>query len=243
MSYPIHPAAEIFPMMAEKEFADFKKDIDAYGVKEWGTLYRGQVLDGRNRYKACQELGIEMTFCEIDDTEDFDPIAYVLSHNLHRRHLTTGQRADVAAKIATMRHGGDRKSEEIKTSKDVLISEAASQMKVSTASVDRARRVHNKGSDAVKKAVADGTLSVATAAALVDAVPDKEEQTAIVTTQTPKEVAKTTRKKTKTLPSVPKDMTKNNKSVDEFLMVWGNANSTGKRAIWLWLCDNYEGAT
>jgi hypothetical protein len=34
-----------------------------------------------------------------------------------------------------------------------------------------------------------------------------------------------------------------NGSVDKFLIVWEQANATGKRAIWLWLCDNYEGAS
>jgi ParB-like chromosome segregation protein Spo0J len=176
----VHPVATLFPMMDDVSFLALKEDIKEHGIKEFGTLYRGQVLDGRNRYKACQELGIEMDFCEIEDKEDFDPIAYVLSHNLHRRHLTTGQRADVAAKVATMRHGGDRKSEETKGSKDTLISEAASQMKISPASVKRAKKVHAKGSEAVKQAMADGTLPVTTAAALVDAVPDKGQQTKLM---------------------------------------------------------------
>jgi hypothetical protein len=175
--YPIHPAAEIFPIMGDKEFAEFKKDVETYGVKEFGTLYRGAVLDGRNRYKACQELGIEMTFCEIDEDENFDPIAYVLSHNLHRRHLNAGQRADVADKIATMRQGTrtDIGSKDTKS-----ITDAAEQMKVSPASVKRRRKVRNKGSDEVNAAITDGTLPVTTASEFVDAVPDKHLQTEIV---------------------------------------------------------------
>ena len=132
----------------------------------------------RNRYKACQELGIEMDFCEIEDKEDFDPIAYVLSHNLHRRHLTTSQRSDVAGKVATMRAGDNQHSKEVVSKDTTSINEAAAQMKVSPASVKRAKKVHSKGSESTKKALADGSLPVTTAAAFVDAVPDKEEQEA-----------------------------------------------------------------
>lgn len=238
MSYPIHPAAEIFPMMVDSQFAEFKKDIETYGVKEWGTLYLGQVLDGRNRYKACQELGIEMTFCEIEDTEDFDPVAYVLSHNLHRRHLTESQRSMVAAKVAKMTHGGNRKGDQ---EDNCTLEQAASIMKVSDGSVKRAKKVIADGASEVQQAVEQGELPVSVASDFVKAVPDKKQQTEIVSKGA--DAVRQAVKETKTVPSVPKDVTKNNKSVDEFLIVWGNANSTGKRAIWLWLCDNYEGAT
>jgi ParB-like chromosome segregation protein Spo0J len=245
-AYEVHPAAELFPMMGDREFSEFKADIETHGIKEWGTLYRGQVLDGRNRYKACQELGIEMDFCEIEDKEDFDPIAYVLSHNLHRRHLTTSQRSDVAGKVATMRHGGDRKSEDIKGSKDTLIddtksiADAAAQMKVSPASVKRAKKVHAKGSESTKKALADGSLPVTTAAAFVDAVPDKKEQEAIVA-QGPsavKEAVKTVPKK------VPKGsaVVPNVKSyLTDFKAFWNKCDEIGKKAIYVWLQDNYTG--
>lgn len=239
-AYEIHPAAELFPMMGEKEFTEFKSDIATHGIKEWGTLYRGQVLDGRNRYKACQELGMEMDFCEIEDKEDFDPIAYVLSHNLHRRHLTTSQRSDVAAKVATLRHG-EVGNGRVEVSKDTsTIDEAAAQMKVSPASVKRAKKVHSKGSESTKKALADGSLPVTTAAAFVDAVPDKEEQEAIVAqgTAAVKEAAKTVPKKvakgSAVIPEVKSYLT-------DFKKFWSKCDEIGKKAIYVWIQDNYKG--
>jgi ParB-like chromosome segregation protein Spo0J len=175
--YPIHPAAEIFPMMGDEEFAEFKKDVETYGVKEFGTLYRGQVLDGRNRYKACQELGIEMTFCEIEDTKDFDPVAYALSHNLHRRHLTESQRAMVAGKLATMKHGGDRKSDQ---EPNLSLEKASSMLSVSKGSAKNAKKVIANGAVEVQQAVEQGSLPVSVASELVKAVPDKQQQTEIV---------------------------------------------------------------
>ena len=201
IKYENHPLADIFPMMEEKELQKLADDIKVNGQQEAGLIYEGKILDGRNRYAACLVAGVEMEFAEYEPSENgsgfcpvFDPLAYVLSHNLHRRHLTTSQRSDVAAKVATMRQGTrtDLASKDAKS-----IDEAAAQMKVSPASVQRAKKVHAKGSESVKKALADGSLPVTTAAAFVDAVPDKAEQEAIVA-QGPaavKEAAKTVPKK------------------------------------------------
>ncbi|MER2556413.1 MAG: hypothetical protein ABTQ93_02875 [Candidatus Competibacter denitrificans] len=51
----------------------------------------------------------------LTETREFDdnsePIAYVLSANVHRRHLTKGQQAmAVALAYSEAKHGGDRKS-------------------------------------------------------------------------------------------------------------------------------------
>jgi hypothetical protein len=137
------------------------------------------VLDGRNRYKACQELGIEMTFCEIEDNEDFDPIAYVLSHNLHRRHLTESQRAMVAAKLAKLQHG------HVKSQKDdgqicLSVKEASKMVNASERSTKHAKKVIADGASEVQQAVEQGELPVSVASEFVKAVPDKNEQTKII---------------------------------------------------------------
>jgi hypothetical protein len=83
-------------MMSDEEFRALKADIKEHGQCEMIVLFEGRILDGRNRYRACVELGIEPDVCEIDDPKYCpDPIAYVVSHNLHRRHLTREQRADI----------------------------------------------------------------------------------------------------------------------------------------------------
>jgi len=58
------------------------------------------ILDGRNRYKACLELGIEPDVCELEECDD--PVAYVISTNLHRRHLTKAQWAAIAVEYIPM---------------------------------------------------------------------------------------------------------------------------------------------
>lgn len=83
-----HPAADAFPMMDPSRYAELLDDISVHGQREAITLYEGKILDGRNRYKACLELGI------IPKTKKFDgdPWAYVWSLNGSRRDRGAEQR-------------------------------------------------------------------------------------------------------------------------------------------------------
>lgn len=83
-----HPAADAFPMMGHKRYQELLEDIRAHGQRETVTVCEGMILDGRNRYKACLELGIEP---ELQVFEG-DPWAYVWSLNGQRRDLVSEQR-------------------------------------------------------------------------------------------------------------------------------------------------------
>jgi hypothetical protein len=91
-----HPAAAIFPMLDEVELTQLAEDIKENGLIERISLYEGMILDGRNRYLACQQAGVEPRFDELPFVNDC-PVTWVISKNLHRRHLTVSQRAMVAA--------------------------------------------------------------------------------------------------------------------------------------------------
>jgi 16S rRNA G966 N2-methylase RsmD len=91
-----HPYADIFPMMSEEEYITLRADIEANGLREAIWLYEGQILDGRNRYRACVDVGVDVrTEAYLGD----DPLAFVVSLNLARRHLNPGQLAAVSLKI------------------------------------------------------------------------------------------------------------------------------------------------
>lgn len=99
--YQVHPAAEIFPMLDEDVLADLAEDIAMHGLREPVYLFRdpqmGEVLlDGRNRLAACEMLGIEPATRFFEGP---DPLEFVLSQNLHRRHLSAGQRAAIAEQM------------------------------------------------------------------------------------------------------------------------------------------------
>jgi N6-adenosine-specific RNA methylase IME4 len=83
-----HPAADAFPMMEAKRFDELKDDIRAQGQLEEITLCDGMILDGRNRYRACVEIGITPKTRNYDG----DPWAYAWSLNGERRDLVAEQR-------------------------------------------------------------------------------------------------------------------------------------------------------
>lgn len=170
----VHPAANLFPMMAEKEFAELVEDIRQHGQEEQIIVWRGQLLDGRNRLKACEQLGIQPNIGELDG--DLDPVQYVLSHNLHRRHLTETQRSMVAAKLANLRNGQKKVTQAESIDSATSLEDAAGLLGVGRASVQRARKVIDKAAPALIEAVERGEVAVSLAAKLVDECDDKREQ-------------------------------------------------------------------
>lgn len=83
-------------MLPEGELSELANDIKTNGLKEKIWLYEGKILDGRNRWLACKQAGVEPK--TTDYTGD-TPASFVLSLNLHRRHLTPSQKATVAVEI------------------------------------------------------------------------------------------------------------------------------------------------
>ena len=86
----IHPLADMVPAMTEEEYQALRADIQQHGLLEPITTYEGKILDGRHRYRACQEIGIEARTVAY---EGDSPARYVASLNIHRRHLSISQRA------------------------------------------------------------------------------------------------------------------------------------------------------
>jgi hypothetical protein len=180
---PIHPAADIFPVLSDADFAELRHDIELHGVLEPIWVDReGRVLDGRHRLRAAHEL--EMT-CQTFVYDGPNPIGFVLSHNLHRRHLTTSQRAMVAAKMATLREG--RPSKDTPQKCGVSTKQAAEKLRVSTRTVENAKTVLQHGSQNIVHAVETGELRVGRAALLATAAiaePQTIEGSSIETAET-----------------------------------------------------------
>lgn len=89
-----HRLAGLIPQMSDVEFAELRDDITANGLKQPIVLFEGEILDGRHRYRACVDAGVEPEFTEYDgDT----PASFVLSLNVKRRQLSKSQRAAIAA--------------------------------------------------------------------------------------------------------------------------------------------------
>jgi hypothetical protein len=93
-----HPLAEMFPLMSEDELAALTADIKENGLQEAIDLYEGQIVDGRNRHAACLRCGIEPRFVEYRGD---DPLGFIISKNLHRRHLSQAAKGEIVIKILT----------------------------------------------------------------------------------------------------------------------------------------------
>jgi hypothetical protein len=130
-------------------------------------------FDGRNRYMAARQLGIEYPLTEYEGS---DPLGYVISLNLKRRHLSESQRAMVAAKLANMPDGGDRSKQHSANLHSA--SEAAAMLNVSERTVKTAKQVQEHGAPELQHAVESGQVSVSAAADI--ATKPKEEQREIV---------------------------------------------------------------
>jgi hypothetical protein len=108
---PVHPAADLFPLMTPDELKALGEDIKANGLRVpvviWYLEETGEafLLDGRNRLDAMELVGLDTAdHIRRDGLNEgywskLDPYAFVLSANVHRRHLTAEQKRDVIAKL------------------------------------------------------------------------------------------------------------------------------------------------
>ena len=94
-----HKYAQLFPLASEGELAEMAADIKQRGLLHPIITVNGQILDGRNRFRACELAGVTPVFREY---EGVDPLADVISWNLHRRQLSTSQRAALAVELKPM---------------------------------------------------------------------------------------------------------------------------------------------
>jgi ParB-like chromosome segregation protein Spo0J len=189
---PPHPVAALFPMMEGKEFENFVEDIRKNGVRDKILPLSADgkwLLDGRNRLAACKKLGIEGQLRLVpqrDLDDEFKMIAFIISRNLHRRHLSSSQHdemeaglrplVEAAAKGRQRAAGGDKvserakgersPSEEGKRSKDHSGETdhiIAKMVDKSPISVYKRRVVRERGSRQVKKDLKDKKISLALA--------------------------------------------------------------------------------
>jgi hypothetical protein len=170
---PIHPAAEIFPLLPRKELEDLAEDIKNRGLKEAVVLHPdGSVLDGRNRLRACALAGRIPRF-KLWEGRTGEEVGYVLSTNLRRRHLNGSQLSMVAAKLTKLPQGRPDKSANLP---EITQSEAAAALKVSVRNVRKARKIDDDAPDNIKRLVHQGMLKVAYAVARASA--DEKERIA-----------------------------------------------------------------
>ena len=171
---PISDLARVFPDMPPEDFVRLVASIREDGLMDPITVWRGQVIDGRHRYAACAEAGVERRFEYLDD--DADPLRYILARNDLRHHLDESQRAVVAHKLsASSACGRPRKENGANLHSSFTRAEAAALLRVSRRTVAHAARVLSEDSpaaSAVRLAVEQGQITVSDASRVIDEPPE-----------------------------------------------------------------------
>lgn len=180
--YDFHPIADIFPLIPESDISGLALDLQENGLLNPIILYEGKILDGRNRYLACKGAGIEPRFTEYAGD---DAVGYSVSLNLHRRHLSEAQRANVAARIANMTRadssalgnqaqGHPRTNLSLGDEPKISNQEAADKLGVGVASVKKAKKVQQEAEPEVVAAIDAGKLSINAASKVSKMEPETQ---------------------------------------------------------------------
>lgn len=171
MQYEFHPLANIFPLIDGQAYQDLMADVLRNGVREPVWLYEGKILDGRNRYRAATAMSVD---CPTRTYEGDDATGFVISLNLHRRHLTESQRAMVAAKLANLQAGQNHLPSSADMRRSISQADAAEALNVGVRTIQLAKRVNESAPDAVRQAVEQGAMPV-TVAAQVLTLPEMDQ--------------------------------------------------------------------
>lgn len=184
-----HEAANIFPM-DESNIGELAADIRKNGQMVPIETLDGKILDGRRRYMACGKAKVSPKFREVSVA---DPVAYVLSLNLHRRHLTASQRSMVGARAKEIYSKQAKERQKMSQGRGVTKGvedlphlnetgkardKAGAAVGVSGKLIDNAAKVIDKGVPELERAVDEGRLSVSSAAEVADLEPDVQKEIA-----------------------------------------------------------------
>lgn len=177
---PVHPAANLFPMLPDEELQALADDIKANGLQHPIIMRGAELLDGRNRWRACELAGVEPKLRDWQGTQE-EAIRFVGSVNLKRRDLSGGQKAMIATLLeemesdaakSRMSDGGKRKGVEMFPPLDTgkARDKAGAAVGVSGRYVSDAKAVKNAAPELADK-VRSGVVSLPEAMLLVSTDP------------------------------------------------------------------------
>lgn len=156
-----HPMCLIFPQADERTLEEMADDILKNGLNDPIVRHEGKILDGRNRYLACLKAGVEPTYADYRGDE---PLEYVVTKNLHRRHMNPSQLSMAAQKVYQLLQENENiPPEEKQTQKEI-----AEQFNVSPRNVRNAARVADVAAPEVVEQIKGGNLSVNAAVAALE---------------------------------------------------------------------------
>lgn len=184
-----HEYVKLFPELSDEQIQELADDIAANGLRQPITVdEESRILDGRHRLAACTIAGVAPRFETFRGTDE-EKLAFVVSTNLHRRHLTQSQRAMIAPKLeqAFKQAAMARKSAALKKGDKAPVpanlperekgdsrDKVGEALGVSGKSVDMATKVASKGVPELSAAVERGQVAVSAAAEVAEMPKEKQ---------------------------------------------------------------------
>lgn len=167
--FKVHPVADAFPLLEGEEFDLLVADVDEHGLQEPIVLAPDgdTIVDGRNRYRACEKAGLDPIFKTLGHHYTDDLIVqYIISTNLRRRHMDVGQRAVIGLEIERYLAEQAKERQGTRTDRGNIVQnsgrssrEAATAVGVSHDSISKAKRVAAEAPDLLDKVMA-GSVSL-----------------------------------------------------------------------------------
>ena len=182
MAYQQHPLSAAFPAMAAEDFQGLKDSIENIGVQNPITIFEGKVVDGWNRYKAANELGMDCPSKELDAW--IDPVAFVRAQNKDRRHLPLSAWALIEVSLREWKPSHRPDKGELSSPLQASNQEMADAVGVTKRTIQQAKAVQSNATPEVIAAVKSGEIGLPKAAAI--AKLPKEEQAAAIHKPAPK---------------------------------------------------------
>ena len=186
---PVHPAADVFPMLTKHELHELAEDIKVNGlinpvvIKHELVIGNGKpqtyLIDGRNRLAACKLAGV--THIPVKEMNGEDPESFIISSNLHRRNMNKGQKAMAVAKIYPEPKRGMHSELKKSTGNEfdkAYLSKARAVLRWTPAEADKVLDgglVLNKAFDEAEKVRIDSQKDKKTLTRLQDEAPDLAE--------------------------------------------------------------------
>jgi hypothetical protein len=194
----IHPACALFPPMGPDELRALGADIKQNGLQSPIITQDGVIIDGRNRLDAMELVGMtviengtrrlsdEVPWEILDD--EVDPFAYVISANIHRRHLTTAQKGELIEALLKVRpERSDRATAKIAQVSDKTVGAVREKLEGRAEiphverrddTIGRSQPAHKQPLSEVNRAIAEATAELieqarGAATAMAIAISDK----------------------------------------------------------------------
>ena len=170
-----HPLGALVPPMTAEERRELIASVKAHGVQVPVVTYEDKILDGASRVDVACELDAEIETVPYTGT---DPVGFVTRANLTRRHLTPGQRAEIAVRMrkaledaGATRRGPGRPTRAEKTCAPAQVSDTAAPDDATCASA-QVSEAHSDAAIARETGVSRKTVARVAKRVAAEADPD-----------------------------------------------------------------------